>query len=217
MFPASARPRAEMAFALDDGIYASTWNPSPNCALLSEHRDGMGMARQVRSASIPDVDAKTHAKISTGKAENKFGIPLRGRATSMPARAAARYRGHGVDCISAARSPIWSRSTHAFELIADLVGTCATRATTSASSMPAAASACPTARQCSPPQPEAYAAMVGKNSGHLGCKLLFEPGRLITGNAGILVTARHLCESQRRQDLPHRRCGDERPDPADAV
>ena len=72
-------------------------------------------------------------------------------------------------------------------------------------------------RQRAAADPDAYAAIVKRATRELGCKLIFEPGRLIVGNAGILVTRGHLREARRGQDLRHRRRRDERPDPPDAL
>ena len=68
-----------------------------------------------------------------------------------------------------------------------------------------------------PPHPDAYAAVVKRATRDLDCRLIFEPGRLIVGNAGILVTRVLYREARRGEEFRHRRCRDERPDPPDAL
>src|SRR6202021_155794 len=138
----------------------------------------------------PDVDAGTHAKIATGKSENKFGVPLP-RARAVYARAAQLpgIEVTGTDMHIGSQITDLSRMETAFRILAEFVQTL--RADGHAIShidfggglgipyyMDRAA----------PPAPDAYAAMVKRVTHNLGCTLMFEPGRMIVGNAGILVT-----------------------------
>ena len=168
----------------------------------------------------PDVDARTHRKISTGKAENKFGIPWqRARARLCPRGRAARHPASPASTsISAARSPSCSRSTTPSRCWPNWSARCAPTATRSSMSISAAGSAFPTApttsrRRCPTPMRRSSRS----TSRRLGLKVIFEPGRLIVGNAGILVSRGDLREGRRRQEFPRRRRGDERPDPPDAL
>jgi diaminopimelate decarboxylase len=138
----------------------------------------------------PDIDAKTHAKIATGKAENKFGIPI-SRAREVYARLAALpgLEATGVDMHIGSQITELAPFDDAFALLADFVR--ALRQDGHAIShvdlggglgIPYRDDNEP------PPHPDAYAAMVKRATRDLGCTLIFEPGRLIVGNAGVLVT-----------------------------
>ena len=138
----------------------------------------------------PDVDAKTHAKIATGKAENKFGVPI-SRAREVYARAAKLpgLRVAGVDMHIGSQIVEMKPFDDAFALLSDFVR--ALRADGHVIShvdlggglgIPYREDNDP------PPDPAAYAEVVKRATRGLDCKLIFEPGRLIVGNAGILVT-----------------------------
>jgi diaminopimelate decarboxylase len=141
--------RAEMDLALEAGIYCFNVESEPELEVLSSGRS----ARYRRTAHVsfrinPDVDARTHAKISTGKKENKFGISYE-RARAVYARAARcpASKVTASTCISAARSPICSRSRTPSGCCANSWIRCAPTATGSTMSISAAASASPTGRQ----------------------------------------------------------------------
>ena len=123
--PASARPRDELALAVDDGILCINVESEPELELLSPDRRRKGARARISLRVNPDVDAKTHAKIATGKAENKFGIPI-SRAREVYAHA-AKLAGHRASpastCISAARSPSSQPFDDAFALLSDFVRT----------------------------------------------------------------------------------------------
>ena len=168
----------------------------------------------------PDVDAKTHAKIATGKSENKFGIPI-SRAREVYAHAAQAARAcasPASTCISAARSPSCSRSTMPSRCSSDFVRTLRADGHTIEHVDLGGGLGIPYREDNEPPpDPAAYAAVVKRATRDLGCKLIFEPGRMIVGNAGILVTRVHLREARRGEDFRDRRCRDERSDPPDAL
>src|SRR6202012_1245316 len=135
-------------------------------------------------------DAKTHAKISTGKSENKFGIPI-SRARDVYARAAKLkgVRVVGVDMHIGSQIIELDPFGEAFALLADFVT--ALRADGhSISHIDLGGGLGIPYREDNepPPDPDAYAAIVKRATANLNCKLIFEPGRLIVGNAGILVT-----------------------------
>ena len=167
----------------------------------------------------PDVDAKTHAKIATGKSENKFGIPI-SRAREVYARAAKLpgLRVAGVDMHIGSQITELQPFDDAFALLSDFVRELRADGHTIAHVDLGGGLGIPYREDNEPPpDPAAYAEVVKRATRGLGCKLIFEPGRLIVGNAGILVTRVHLREARRGQDLRHRRRGDERPDPPDAL
>ena len=138
----------------------------------------------------PDIDAKTHAKIATGKAENKFGIPI-SRAREVYARAAklAGVRVIGVDMHIGSQIIELDPFGDAFALLAEFVGVLRADGHAISHVDVGGGLGIPYREDNEPPpDPDAYAAIVKRATTNLGCKLIFEPGRLIVGNAGILVT-----------------------------
>ena len=138
----------------------------------------------------PDIDAKTHHKIATGKAENKFGIPI-SRAREVYAHAAKLP---GID-VAGVDMHIGSQITdldpfgNAFALLADFVRELrADGHRISHVDLGGGLGIPYHDNNEPPPHPEEYAAVVKRATRGLGCRLIFEPGRLIVGNAGILVT-----------------------------
>jgi len=138
----------------------------------------------------PDIDARTHRKIATGKSENKFGIPL-SRARNVYARA-ARLKGiaiSGVDMHIGSQITDLNPFSDAFALLADFVNTLRADGHVIRHIDLGGGLGVPYREDnAPPPDPEAYAAVVKRATRGLGCRLIFEPGRLIVGNAGILVT-----------------------------
>jgi diaminopimelate decarboxylase len=138
----------------------------------------------------PDIDAKTHAKIATGRAENKFGIPI-SRARAVYARAAKLHgvRVIGVDMHIGSQIIELDPFGDAFALLADFVTVLRADGHTISHVDLGGGLGIPYREDNEPPpDPDAYAAIVKGATQKLGCKLIFEPGRLIVGNAGILVT-----------------------------
>ena len=169
----------------------------------------------------PDVDAKTHAKISTGKSENKFGMPIsRARDVYAHAGQAAGHRASPAStCISAARSPTCSRSTTPSRCCPISCARCAPTGIASSMSISAAGSAFPIATTTSRrPIPHAYAD--GGQARHARSRLHADLRAGPDDRRQCRHPGRRGCiyrEARRGQDLRHRRCGDERPDPPDAL
>ena len=167
----------------------------------------------------PDIDARTHAKIATGKAENKFGIPI-SRAREVYARA-AKLKGlriAGVDMHIGSQIVEMKPFDDAFALLSDFVRELRSDGHTISHVDLGGGLGIPYREDNDPPpDPAAYAAVVKRATRGLDCKLIFEPGRLIVGNAGILVTRVDLSQARRGEDLRHRRCWHERPGAADAL
>jgi diaminopimelate decarboxylase len=138
----------------------------------------------------PDVDAGTHAKIATGKSENKFGVPI-ARARAVYARA-ARLKGievTGTDVHIGSQITDLSRLETAFRLLSDFVQTLRADGHTISHVDFGGGLGIPYYMDReAPPAPDVYAAMVKRVTHNLGCTLMFEPGRMIVGNAGILVS-----------------------------
>jgi diaminopimelate decarboxylase len=190
MFSGIGKTAAELALAVDEGILCVNVESEGELELLSSIAKGKGRTARVSVRVNPDVDPKTHAKIATGKSENKFGIPI-SRARDVYARA-AKLPGlevTGVDMHIGSQITELEPFDDAFALLSDFVRTL--RADGHAIShvdlggglgIPYREDNDP------PPHPEAYAAMVKRATRDLDCMLIFEPGRLIVGNAGILLT-----------------------------
>ena len=190
IFSGVGKTRAEMAAGLAAGILCFNLESEPELERLDGVAAEMGVVAPVSVRINPDVDAKTHAKISTGKSENKFGIPY-GRAEAVYARiaASANLRAVGVDMHIGSQITDLEPFENAFALLAALAGRL--RAAGHAIEhvdvggglgIPYRADNSP------PPDPVDYAKVVRRHVGPLGCRLVIEPGRLIAGNAGVLVT-----------------------------
>jgi diaminopimelate decarboxylase len=138
----------------------------------------------------PDIDAKTHHKIATGKAENKFGIPI-SRAREIYARA-AKLKGlevAGVDMHIGSQITELDPFGNAFALLAEFVRVLRSDGHTISHVDLGGGLGIPYRDDNeAPPHPEAYAEVVKRATRDLDCRLIFEPGRLLVGNAGILVT-----------------------------
>ncbi len=190
LFSGIGKTAREMDFALQAGILCFNVESEPELELLSQRASALGKVAPVSMRINPDVDARTHSKISTGKAENKFGIPWQ-HARAVYARAAELpgIRVTGIDTHIGSQITELQPFDDAFSLLAELVGTL--RADGHAIDhvdlggglgIPYRADNNP------PPLPDAYAAVVRKHVSQLGLKVMFEPGRMIVGNAGILVS-----------------------------
>ncbi|PBB26723.1 diaminopimelate decarboxylase [Mesorhizobium sp. WSM4312] len=190
LFSGVGKTAREMDLALEAGILCFNVESEPELELLSARATALGKVAPVSLRINPDVDAKTHKKISTGKAENKFGIAWQ-RARQVYARAATLpgIKVTGIDTHIGSQITELQPFDDAFALLVDLVG--ALRADGHAIEhvdvggglgIPYRVDNNP------PPLPDAYAQIVRKHVTKLGLKVMFEPGRLIVGNAGILVS-----------------------------
>ncbi len=190
VFSGVAKTAREMAFALDVGIKCFNVESEPELERLSAVAAEKGMTAVVSFRINPDVDAKTHAKISTGKSENKFGIPwvdaprVFAHAARLPA-----IRATGVDMHIGSQITDLGPFDAAFNRLGELIGTLRGAGHAidhidlgGGLGIPYRDDNAP------PPDPRAYAEVVRRHVEKLGCEVLFEPGRLIVGNAGILVS-----------------------------
>ena len=190
MFSGVGKTARELALAVEQNILCVNVESEPELELLASIAAAKGRTADISIRVNPDVDPKTHAKISTGKAENKFGIPI-GRAREVYRRAAKLngVRAIGVDMHIGSQIVELEPFRDAFSLLADFVGTL--RADGHAISHIDIGGGLGIPHRDDndlPPDPTAYAALVKRATHDLGCKLLLEPGRLIVGNAGILMT-----------------------------
>lgn len=191
IFAGVGKTRGEMAYALGEGILGFNVESAPELRALSEVASGMGKSAPVAIRVNPDVDAKTHAKISTGKSENKFGVPfadareLYRLAAGLPGIDIAGIHMHIGSQITDL-APLRAAFTLMAQLARDLIsGGISLRHLDLGGGLgiPYEASA-PV-----PPSPIEYAATVKECLSSLGLKLILEPGRMIAGNAGILVSS----------------------------
>jgi diaminopimelate decarboxylase len=190
MFSGVGKTAQELALAVDENILCINVESEPELELLSSIAAAKGRAAAISIRVNPDVDPKTHAKIATGKAENKFGIPI-SRAREVYARAAKLkgVRVIGVDMHIGSQIIELDPFGDAFALLADFVGVLRADGHAISHVDLGGGLGIPYREDNEPPpDPDAYAAIVKRATRDLGCKLIFEPGRLIVGNAGILVT-----------------------------
>jgi diaminopimelate decarboxylase len=190
MFSGVGKTAAELALAIDEGILCINVESEPELALLSQIAAAKGRSAHVSVRVNPDVDAKTHHKIATGKAENKFGIPI-SRAREVYAQAAKLPGIHvaGVDMHIGSQITDLDPFGSAFALLADFVRELRADGHRISHVDLGGGLGIPYRDDNEPPpRPEQYAEVVKKATRGLGCRLIFEPGRLIVGNAGILVT-----------------------------
>lgn len=190
VFSGVGKTAAEMARALAVGIHQFNVESEPELEALSAVAVGQGATAPITIRVNPDVDARTHAKISTGKAENKFGIAW-DRARAVYARAAALpgIAVVGVDVHIGSQLTALEPFEAAFRRVAELVE--ALRADGHAISrldLGGGLGIPYEENRLVPPEPRHYAEIVKRTTGHLGCRIILEPGRLIVGNAGVLVT-----------------------------
>ena len=190
VFSGVGKTREEMAAGLQAGIYQFNVESEPELDALSEVASGLGLTANIAFRVNPDVDAKTHAKISTGKAENKFGVPW-DRAREIYARAAALpgIRVVGVDVHIGSQLTDLMPFEEAFARVGKLIQMLREDGHAIERADLGGGLGIPYYEDSeAPPLPIAYGAMVNRITHNWGVRLILEPGRLIVGNAGILVT-----------------------------
>ncbi len=190
MFSGVGKTAHELALAIEEGILCVNVESESELEFLSTIAQQKGRTAQVSLRVNPDIDAKTHAKISTGKAENKFGIPI-SRAREVYARAAKLpgLKATGVDMHIGSQITELAPFDDAFALLSEFVRTLRQDGHAISHLDLGGGLGIPYRDDNEPPpHPDAYAAMVKRATRDLGCTLIFEPGRLIVGNAGVLVT-----------------------------
>src|SRR6188768_1024527 len=190
MFSGIGKTAAELALAVDEGILCVNIESEAELDLLSSIAASKGRIANISVRVNPDIDAKTHHKIATGKAENKFGIPISG-AREIYTRA-AKLKGlkvAGVDMHIGSQIIELDPFDSAFALLAEFVRMLRADGHTISHVDLGGGLGIPYRDDDEPPpDPSAYAEVVKRATRGLDCKLIFEPGRLIVGNAGILVT-----------------------------
>jgi diaminopimelate decarboxylase len=191
IFSGVGKTRAEMALGLEAGIRCFNVESEPELEALSEVALSRSTQARIAIRVNPDVDARTHAKISTGKSENKFGVPIsRAREVYARAQALPGVEVDGVDMHIGSQITDLAPFDDAFALLAEFVATLRADGHRirhvdlgGGLGVPYRFDNAP------PPHPEAYAEIVARRTGALDCEVFLEPGRLIVGNAGVLVTS----------------------------
>src|SRR4029453_15235672 len=190
MFSGIGKTAAELALAIDEDILCVNVESDAELELLSSIAKSKGRTARISVRVNPDVDPKTHAKIATGKSENKFGIPI-SRARDVYARAAKlpAVEVTGVDMHIGSQITELEPFDDAFALLSDFVRTLRADGHAISHIDLGGGLGIPYREDNEPPpHPEAYAAMVKRATRDLDCTLIFEPGRPIVGKAGILGT-----------------------------
>ncbi len=190
MFSGVGKTAAEMDLALAEDILCFNIESEPELALLAERAQAAGRTARVSFRINPDVDAKTHAKISTGKKADKFGIPF-AQASRVYAAAGALdgIEVTGIDMHIGSQIVNLEPFDLAFAKLADLVRELRADGHTIDHVDVGGGLGIPYKDDNNPPpDPDAYAAIVHRHVDDLDAKVIFEPGRLIAGNAGVFVT-----------------------------
>lgn len=191
VFSGVGKTRSEMHQALQGGVRQFNIESEPELHLLNEVALSLGRTAPITIRVNPDVDAKTHAKIATGKSENKFGIPI-SRARDVYAQA-AQLKGLdivGIDVHIGSQLTELEPFVAAYRKLAELTKTLRSDGHNIRRLDLGGGLGIPYTRSNeAPPLPTDYGAMVKRELGHLGCEIEIEPGRLIAGNAGLLVSS----------------------------
>ena len=190
MFSGIGKTADELAAAIDAGILCINVESEPELELLAAIAAAKGRTANISVRVNPDIDAKTHAKIATGRAENKFGIPI-SRAREVYAQAASLkgVKVAGVDMHIGSQIVELDPFGNAFSLLADFVRELRADGHIISHVDLGGGLGIPYRDDNEPPpNPEQYAQVVKQATRGLQCRLIFEPGRMIVGNAGVLVT-----------------------------
>jgi len=191
VFAGVGKTPREIAFAVDTGILCFNVESEPELRSISAIASAKGRIAAVSLRINPDIDARTHKKITTGRAENKFGIPAsRAREVYRLSAALPGLRACGVDMHIGSQITDLAPFDAAYELLADLVR--ALRSDGHAIDHVDAGGGLGIPYRLDdppPPPPSEYGEIIRRRLGNLGARILFEPGRVFVGNAGILVAS----------------------------
>ncbi|MGC9953749.1 MAG: diaminopimelate decarboxylase [Rhizomicrobium sp.] len=190
VFSGVGKTWAEMRLGLDAGIYQFNVESEPELKALDEAARSMGKRAPITIRINPDVDAKTHAKISTGHAETKFGIPWgRARQAYALAEKLKNVEIVGVDVHIGSQITALAPFEAAFTRVVEFVGQLRRDGHTISRVDLGGGLGVPYRTDNEPPpEPAAYAAMAAKLMMGINAQLILEPGRMIAANAGVLVS-----------------------------
>lgn len=190
VFSGVGKTEAEIEAALTGGIRQFNVESEPEMAAIDAVAQRLGTVAPITIRVNPDVDAKTHAKIATGKSENKFGIPI-SRAREVYAHAASLpgLKIVGIDVHIGSQLTLLEPFQQAYQKVAELTEQLRADGHEIIRLDLGGGLGIPYTRSNeAPPLPVEYGQMIKDTLGHLGCEIEIEPGRLIAGNAGILVS-----------------------------
>jgi len=191
IFSGVGKTITEMNLGLDERILCFNVESEPELEALSAIATARGVTAPIALRVNPDVDALTHAKIATGRSENKFGVPIsRAKEVYARARILPGLVVRGVDMHIGSQITDLKPFDNAFALLADFVRALRAEGHSidhvdlgGGLGVPYRTDNAP------PPLPKAYGELVGRHTKSLGCKVYLEPGRLIVGNAGLLLAS----------------------------
>ena len=190
VFSGVGKTAEEMRLALEGGIRQFNVESEPEMVVLDQVAQSLGVVAPITVRVNPDVDAKTHAKIATGKSENKFGIPI-SRAREVYAMAAKMpgLKVIGIDVHIGSQLTELTPFEAAYRKVAELTEQLRADGHEISRLDLGGGLGIPYARSNeAPPLPTDYGALIERTVGHLGCEIEIEPGRLISGNAGLMVS-----------------------------
>ncbi|MDP5367714.1 MAG: diaminopimelate decarboxylase [Paracoccaceae bacterium] len=190
VFSGVGKTEAEMRLALEGGVRQFNVESEPEMEVLNRVALSLGLVAPITVRVNPDVDAKTHAKIATGKSENKFGIPI-SKAREVYAHAARLpgLRVVGIDVHIGSQLTDLEPFRLAYRKVAELAEVLRADGHRIERLDLGGGLGIPYERSnAAPPLPIDYGGMIREELGHLGCEIEIEPGRLIVGNAGIMVS-----------------------------
>ena len=190
VFSGVGKTADEMRMALAGGVRQFNVESEPELLALSAVAESMGKVAPITIRVNPDVDAKTHAKIATGKSENKFGIPIaKARAAYAQAAELPGIEVVGIDVHIGSQLTELAPYEAAFTKVAELTEALRADGHNIRRLDLGGGLGIPYERSnMAPPLPLEYGEVVRRTLGHLGCEIEIEPGRLIAGNAGLLVS-----------------------------
>ena len=188
VFSGVGKTAEELRFALETGIHEINVESESELRLLSKVADELDRDAEIAIRVNPDVDAKTHEKISTGRKENKFGIDI-DKAEEIYALAASLPRITPVSVALHIGSQLTDLEPYrlAFRRMGDLVERLRANGHPIRRVDLGGGLGIPYDAE-TPPLPDAYAQMAVEEVKHLNCEIMLEPGRMIVGNAGILLS-----------------------------
>lgn len=191
VFSGVGKTAEEMRRALQGGIRQFNVESEPEMRLLSRVATDLGQTAPITIRVNPDVDARTHAKIATGKSENKFGIPItKARAVYAEAARLPGIKVIGIDVHIGSQLTDLDPYRAAFAKVAELTEALRNDGHDITRLDLGGGLGIPYERSNkAPPLPIEYGQVIRDTVGHLGCEIEIEPGRLIAGNAGIMVSS----------------------------
>ena len=204
VFSGVGKTADEMQLALEGGVRQFNVESEPEMQVLSQVATEMGVIAPITIRINPDVDANTHAKIATGKSENKFGIPIsRARAVYAVAAELPGLKVIGIDVHIGSQLTDLAPFEAAYLKVAELTEQLRADGHEITRLDLGGGLGIPYARSNeAPPLPTDYGALIKRTVGHLGCEIEIEPGRLISGNAGLMVSqVIYVKEGEDRQFL----------------